>query len=147
MSYSVFSRPIILPKLPSPAVRLDAIIPNRRRKLGFRVCGVKASMVDSYEGSSNFAKRIEQACNRGRFPVLLVIQMDTWNANGVEVQVSSFLEIICSVKYLRETRPVSYVPERAQSVAPTVKERASVQNGWESLLCQSRSSVFSSCMK
>ncbi|KAF3446162.1 hypothetical protein FNV43_RR11341 [Rhamnella rubrinervis] len=31
------------------------------RSLSSRVCGVRASMVDSYESSSNFVKRMEQA--------------------------------------------------------------------------------------
>ncbi|KAF2287291.1 hypothetical protein GH714_039556 [Hevea brasiliensis] len=74
-----------------------------------RVFPVRASMVDSYESSSNFAKRMEQACNQDQLRALLAAQMGMLNANGVQVQASSFLVIICSVKSPPETLLVSFV--------------------------------------
>lgn len=55
-------RPEILGHVPMRRITIDDIpsctTTTRRRRTGFRVCGVRASLVDS---SSNFVKRTEQA--------------------------------------------------------------------------------------
>ncbi|CAL5372803.1 unnamed protein product [Camellia sinensis] len=117
------------------------------RVLNSRVCGVRirASMVDSYESSSNFVKRMEKAWiisqefNQGPLLALLVTQMGMLNANGVVVQVSLFLVTTCFAKYHPETAVVLFVLGRDQHAVLIVRERAFVQSGWESLLFLSRS--------
>ncbi|THG23931.1 hypothetical protein TEA_023315 [Camellia sinensis var. sinensis] len=111
------------------------------RVLNSRVCGVRirASMVDSYESSSNFAKRMEKACNQGPLLALLVIQTGMLNANGVVVQVSLFLATTCFAKYHPETAVVLFVLGRDQHAVLIVRERAFVQSGWGSLLFLSSS--------
>ncbi|CAL5327342.1 unnamed protein product [Camellia sinensis] len=116
------------------------------RVLNSRVCGVRirASMVDSYESSSNFVKRMEKAwiisqCNQGPLLALLVTQMGMLNANGVVVQVSLFLVTTCFAKYHPETAVVLFVLGRDQHAVLIVRERAFVQSGWESLLFLSSS--------
>ncbi|CAL5375066.1 unnamed protein product [Camellia sinensis] len=141
------------------------------RVLNSRVCGVRirASMVDSYESSSNFVKRMEKAwiisqagkfggcsgtalinlfvgslilpgiVNQGPLLALLVTQMGMLNANGVVVQVSLFLVTTCFAKYHPETAVVLFVLGRDQHAVLIVRERAFVQSGWESLLFLSRS--------
>ncbi|CAK9133796.1 unnamed protein product [Ilex paraguariensis] len=71
--------------------------------------------------------------NHGLLPVLLVTQMDMLIANGVGARVSSFLVITCYAKSLPETRPVLFVLERDQDVAPIAREQAIVQSGWKNL--------------
>jgi hypothetical protein len=50
--------------------------------------------------------------NQGQFRVLPAIQMGMLNASGVGVQVSSFLAITCSAKFLPEIPLVLFVLER-----------------------------------
>ncbi|KAK3439639.1 hypothetical protein EUGRSUZ_C04033 [Eucalyptus grandis] len=86
---------------------------GRGERSGF--VGVRASMVDSYENSSDFAKRMEQA----------------WLIS--QVRVSSSLETTCSAKSLQETQAASYVVERVQRAAQTVRGQGFEPSGWDSL--------------
>ncbi|XP_065848744.1 uncharacterized protein [Euphorbia lathyris] len=47
----------------TPAISFGVVVPRGSKFAGasYRVCVVKASMVDSYESSSDFSKRMEQA--------------------------------------------------------------------------------------
>ncbi|KOM42077.1 hypothetical protein LR48_Vigan04g227500 [Vigna angularis] len=108
----------------------NAVTVNKNSRLRVHV-----SMVDS--SSSDFAKRIERACNQGQSCVHLATQKGISNVNGVRVLVFLSLVIICFAKFHLETLPVSYAPERDQCVVLIVKEQAFVQNGWENLLLPS----------
>ncbi|KAE8056218.1 hypothetical protein FH972_013009 [Carpinus fangiana] len=167
MNCTCCSRHVIVPKpiqnktFASPiGVRL--IVPHgttaaAARSTSSRVCPVRASIVDSYESSFNFANRMEKAwlisqesnvrCNKaytleqsvskeatgkgnqGLLVVLLATQMDTLNANGVGVLDSLFLVITCSAKSPQETPVVLFVVEWDQCVALIVREQAFVPSG------------------
>ncbi|TKY74813.1 Lariat debranching enzyme [Spatholobus suberectus] len=95
---------------------------------------VRVSMVDS---SSDFARRIERACNQGQSYVHLAAQKDILNVNGVRVLGFLFLVITCFVKSHPETLAVLFALERDQCAVLIVKEQAFVQSGWENLLLPS----------
>ncbi|GFS41943.1 DnaJ/Hsp40 cysteine-rich domain superfamily protein [Actinidia rufa] len=75
----------------------------------FCVVGVRASLVDSTESSSDFAKRMERAW--------LISQVTT-----------------CFAKSHPGTPAVLFVLERDQHTALIVREQAFVQSGWKSRL-------------
>ncbi|OVA08889.1 hypothetical protein BVC80_8043g8 [Macleaya cordata] len=73
-------RPVILAQKPMIRITIDAVASCSTRRTGFRVSGVRASMVDSYESSSNFAKRMEQAWAISEQP--RPIACSSCNSNG-----------------------------------------------------------------
>ncbi|KAL9313218.1 hypothetical protein ACSQ67_018670 [Phaseolus vulgaris] len=128
---SAFIRNKSLCKSPTQIpIPINAVTVNRTSRLRVHV-----SMVDS--SSSDFAKRIERACNQGQSCVHLATQKGISNVNGVRVLVFLFLVITCFAKSHPETLPVSHALERVQCAVLIVKEQAFVQSGWENLLLPS----------
>ncbi|KAG5541249.1 hypothetical protein RHGRI_021179 [Rhododendron griersonianum] len=135
-------------------LRHGGVLKNQLRSRNTCSVGVRASMVDSTESSSNFAKRMERAwlisqvvyillpcsiyiidacSNQGPLLALLATPMGMWNANGVAVQVSSFSVTTCFAKSRPEVPAVLFVQERDQNAVPIVREQGFVQSGWKSL--------------